>query len=142
MTDNPYSPPQAKTIDSNGKPETIAKVGFWLLLVSSLLGVLCIVAGVILTFQAVKVYGAGPNGEWMMAGIRASFFPKLWLLAFQVPAVVLVLMAVFKDRYDGRWFYRGCLVLAIFMMITFPFGAVFGLTLLIALLVRKKQFLS
>lgn len=118
------------------KGRALASIGLGLMALP-FLGLLWAIYGMASVF-----WPAGPpDSEALAANIHLSITAMLWGLVIGAPGVVLVLIAVLKQKNREYWFYRYAVVLSSgWCILFFPMGIMIGGYLLFVFKSRKGEF--
>ena len=139
-----YTPPKSDLEQLSGQNEKRIKLGKILsyLSLTSLItigGFVSFVNHIAKTLNKISV--SNPQDPSILSGeLSQSLVPILTSLIFSLPGIVCIFFVLFFTSYRVKNFYRVWLVIAIVLLLSLPFGTLFGLALLIVLYIKKNEF--
>lgn len=122
----------------NTKGRTLALTGAWFQL-GPLFGLLGTIIGMISTFQKI---GSGEMGqpEALANDIGFALSTTAIGLCFGIIGLILMLIALFVQKYRAPWFFWFLTICSILWMFLFPIGTVLGIAILIFLITHQEEF--
>ena len=122
----------------NTKGRTLALTGAWLQL-GPLFGLIGTVIGMISAFQKMGAEGMG-QPEALANDMGFALITTAIGLCFGIIGLILLLIALFGQKYRAPWFFWFLTIYSILWMFNFPVGTVLGICLLVFLITRKEEF--
>jgi hypothetical protein len=122
----------------NTRGRTLALTGAWFQL-GPLFGLLGTVIGMISAFQKMGSEGTG-QPEALAHDIGFSLITTAIGLVFGLIGLILMLIALFGQKYRAPWFFWFLIVLSILMLLRFFVGTIIGIGLLIYLTTHRNEF--
>ena len=137
--ENVYSTPQSSLRQSNGsgKGRTIAIWGS-ILQAPIYLGFFAFSLGVVLTFQAISIYGAG-DPKAMAAGLSTAMSYSIIGSIFSLPGLLLTFYVLFKTEYRSAWFKVYNIITIVFWVLSIPVGTIIGVIYIVILFITRKS---
>jgi len=144
LTTNLYLPPESevdKGSSTNPLRLKLGKILSWcsLLMLFSLVGITQTALYLKEIFQTITLNGAG-DPKVMAGHITQSLAYMVTWLFIVVPGFVFAIFAIYFSGYRSRVFFNLWKLSAFSLLISFPFGSVFGLIFGVILFVKRSEF--
>jgi len=139
-----YQAPKSELNESRAPSfEKLGKVLAWCSIFSLLpwLGAVISLIKVTVTVQTINMYGDGSTGV-MAAGISKGLMPMVLCLIASLPSLVCIFLVLFFTTYRSKKFFRLWIIVVLGWVLSFPLGTLFGMTLGLILIVKRKEFAS
>lgn len=139
MNDNIYTPPKSELEIGNRKRLKLGKI---LSIIGSIMQTpvtLYFFTGLIKliqVFQSITLYGNGDT-KVMASGMSNTLSYFIIGALISVPGLIISIVSLFISSYRNRRLFIYSIIIAIFWMISFPIGTIFGVIYLIILLIKK-----
>lgn len=123
---------------------TVAKIFSFLsfLMLFALLSLFFLIIGIYEIFLDVKLNGTSGDPRLMAGQISQALVLPLQTLFLVLPGWLSAMGVLILSRFPSRFFFWFWLACGFVLLVNVPFGALFGLTLLILLFFKRKRFLE
>ncbi len=144
MRENVYEAPESEVLVSK-EPKRRETLGKILSIIGSILqfgivyGVLAFIVEMVMTFQAITLYGEG-DPKVMAGEISAALVNIILGGIVALHGFFINLLALYISSYRSALLFSYLIFISIFWIITFPIGTLIGIVLLVITIKKRRVF--